>query len=180
MNKISKVDAFQGMDETDFKVMDQELESIWNTKGDKEMTQQFFLDEKGDIFLKVYYDGEEVQSICFKNKSGLTEVGKKAVGRPSLGTTKKVSLTLPDEIWEMIETRKKTWGVSQSQTLRMMIEGYWNSEDAVVITSNDAAEKYDELENYFHEKYGEETENQIFTMGVRALHSLIFGEPMKD
>lgn len=46
-------------------------------------------------------------------------------GRPSLGTTKKVSLTLPDEIWEMIEQRKEEWGASQSQTLRMMIEGYF-------------------------------------------------------
>lgn len=27
------------------------------------------------------------------------------MGRPSLGVTKKVSITLPDEVWEIIENR---------------------------------------------------------------------------
>lgn len=74
MIKISKVDAFQGMDEIDLKVMDQELDLLFSTKGEKEMTQQFFLDEE-NIFLKFYWDGEEVQTITFKNKAGLTANG---------------------------------------------------------------------------------------------------------
>jgi len=54
---------------------------------------------------------------------------KRTAGRPAVGTTKKVSLTLPDEVWELIGTKKKEWGVSQSQALRMMIEGYLYSAD---------------------------------------------------
>ncbi|WP_242486873.1 hypothetical protein [Peribacillus sp. TH16] len=30
---------------------------------------------------------------------------KNKMGRPSLGVTKKVSITLPDEVWELIENR---------------------------------------------------------------------------
>ncbi|WP_456275068.1 hypothetical protein [Bacillus sp. AK031] len=54
---------------------------------------------------------------------------REGAGRPSVGTTRRVALTLPDEIWEMIDKRKETWGASQSATLRMMIEGYFYSED---------------------------------------------------
>lgn len=55
-----------------------------------------------------------------------THGGKRnGAGRPSLGTTKKVSLTLLDEVWGKIEQRKEELGVSQSQTLRMMIERYF-------------------------------------------------------
>jgi predicted DNA-binding protein len=177
MIKLAKVDAYQSMDETDFKIMDQELNDLFNSgqRNGREMTQEFFLEDENTILLVIYWDGVEVERFSFKNKGGLTEEGKKAVGRPSLGTTKKVSLTLPDEIWEMIETRKEKWGSSQSATLRMMIESYWNNEDAVYLTSSDAISMYDKLENYFYEKYGEETESEIFTMGVRALYSIIFG-----
>lgn len=48
----------------------------------------------------------------------------RGVGRPSLGTTKKVSLTLPDEIWEKIEGRINETGENQSKILRTIIEEY--------------------------------------------------------
>lgn len=131
MIKIARIDAYQGMDEIDFKVMDQELYQIFNSplRGNSEMTHQFFLDDDGYIVLEMYYDGNLVHTLRFENKGVLTDEGKKAVGRPSLGTTKKVSLTLPDEIWETIEKRKEKWRASQSQTLRMMIEGYLYTEN---------------------------------------------------
>lgn len=73
---------------------------------------------------------EQAQSYCkhkgyefiYNNNHGGKREG---AGRPSLGTTKKVSLTLPEEIWDMLEKRKETWGSSQSKTLRMMIEDYF-------------------------------------------------------
>lgn len=73
MKKITVDDAYQGMDEIDFKVMDQELDLIANSdqRGKREMTKQFFLDEQGSIILEVYWDGELVQSICFSNKGKL-------------------------------------------------------------------------------------------------------------
>lgn len=43
-------------------------------------------------------------------------------GRPSLGTTKKVSLTLPDKVWEEIEERKEQNAISQSQAIKDMLE----------------------------------------------------------
>lgn len=53
------------------------------------------------------------------SKHGGTREG---AGRPRTGKTKTISLTLPDEIWKFVEERKEKWGVSQSQTLRSMIE----------------------------------------------------------
>ncbi|HER2159156.1 TPA: hypothetical protein VJS59_001636 [Streptococcus pyogenes] len=32
-------------------------------------------------------------------------VAENKMGRPSLGVTKKVSITLPDEVWDMIENK---------------------------------------------------------------------------
>lgn len=44
------------------------------------------------------------------------------IGRPSLGTTKKVSLTLSDELWEKIEELKQETGEKQSALLRSIVE----------------------------------------------------------
>jgi hypothetical protein len=51
---------------------------------------------------------------------------REGAGRPSLGTTKKVSLTLPDEVWENIDEDKEQEGVSQSAVLRSIVERYYN------------------------------------------------------
>ncbi|MBM7650539.1 hypothetical protein JOC78_003536 [Bacillus ectoiniformans] len=178
MIKISRVEAYQGMDEIDFSVMDEELYTCFNSdqRHDREQTQQFFLLDENTIILEVYWDGEKVHTVSFKNKADLTDQGKKAVGRPAIGTTKKVSLTLPDEIWEMVKKRKEVWGASQSQTLRMMIEGYWKNDDSIGVRSDEAAKRYDELENYFYEQYGEDTPSQVFTKGIDLLYKEIFSK----
>lgn len=51
------------------------------------------------------------------------DVAKK-VGRPSIGSTKRVALTLPDEIWEEVEQYKKKWDFGMAQTIRRMIEEF--------------------------------------------------------
>jgi hypothetical protein len=50
---------------------------------------------------------------------------RKGSGRPSIGTTRKVSVTLPDEIWNAIDKKKNNLDISQSQTLRLIIEQYF-------------------------------------------------------
>jgi hypothetical protein len=85
------------------------------------------LEKVNEMFTQVFIPASQNYTLQKNLKS--THGGKrKGAGRPSLGTTKKVSLTLPDEIWGMIENRKETWGANQSQTLRMMIEGYFYKE----------------------------------------------------
>jgi hypothetical protein len=52
---------------------------------------------------------------------------REGAGRPSLGTTKKVSLTLPDEIWEKLEEYQRNSPIinKQSAVLRSLIERYF-------------------------------------------------------
>lgn len=71
--KISRVDAYAGFDEIDFKVMDQELHSISNSdqRHGRELSMQFFLEDEKTIALKVYWDGEEVETFRFENKGKL-------------------------------------------------------------------------------------------------------------
>lgn len=54
---------------------------------------------------------------------------RERAGRPSLGVTKKVSLTLPEDVWEQIEKQQNDWGVSRSQTIRNIIEEYFFEEE---------------------------------------------------
>lgn len=131
MERISKPRAYSGMDETDFIVLDSELTSLFSSdqRQGKKMNHEFWLGPDNQMLMKVYWDGTLVSEIAFTYKGERSEEGKKVVGRPSLGTTKKVSLTLPDEIWDMIEKRKKDLGASQSQTLRMMIEEHFYHSD---------------------------------------------------
>jgi hypothetical protein len=119
--KISKNEAIRMMSDVDFKVYEQELAEFvnWCLENQKEFTEEFYLE---DDTLILYFMNQELilrPRIVFEGKK---------VGRPSLGTTKKVSITLPDEIWDMIEKRKEKLGASQSATLRMMIEGYFYSD----------------------------------------------------
>lgn len=53
----------------------------------------------------------------------------KSVGRPSLGVTKKVSITLPENVWTYLEAKKRKQGVSRSQVLREIIEEYFGEGD---------------------------------------------------
>lgn len=45
---------------------------------------------------------EDPEEYVVSNRGGRRE----GAGRPSLGTTRKVSITLPDEIWEQLEDDK--------------------------------------------------------------------------
>lgn len=54
----------------------------------------------------------------------------KSVGRPSLGVTKKVSITLPENVWTYLEAKKRKEGVSRSQVLREIIEEYFGEHDS--------------------------------------------------
>lgn len=77
MIKVSRVEAYQSFDENDFSVMDDETFLCFNSdqRGDREQTQQFFINE-ANIFLEIYWDGEKVHTVSFKNRLGLSELGK--------------------------------------------------------------------------------------------------------
>lgn len=54
---------------------------------------------------KIYEKAYKGYDTCLDCRS--THGGKReGAGRPSLGTTKKVSITLPDDIWEKLEKEK--------------------------------------------------------------------------
>jgi metal-responsive CopG/Arc/MetJ family transcriptional regulator len=44
------------------------------------------------------------------------------VGRPAIGITKKISLTLSDEVWKEIEERCKLGKFSRSEVIREIID----------------------------------------------------------
>lgn len=50
-------------------------------------------------------------------------------GRPALGVTRKVSITLPVEMWEEIQSIQEQDGMSLSQTLREIVDVYMNIGD---------------------------------------------------
>ena len=52
---------------------------------------------------------------------------REGAGRPVLGTTKKVSLTLPLDIWNKIEETKENEGISQSAVLRSIVEDHYTT-----------------------------------------------------
>ncbi|HLT64845.1 MAG TPA: hypothetical protein VKZ80_00660 [Flavobacterium sp.] len=63
---------------------------------------------------------EDPVEYVVSNRGGRRE----GAGRPSLGTTRKVSITLPDEIWEQLEDAKSD--KSMSAFLReIIINGNW-------------------------------------------------------
>lgn len=43
---------------------------------------------------------------------------REGAGRPSVGSTRRVALTLPDEVWDRIDYEKEQQGVSQAQAIR--------------------------------------------------------------
>jgi hypothetical protein len=130
VKKIVIIDAYQGLDEMDLKVIDQELDLLYHSdqRGNREMTKQFFLESEDTIVLEVYWGGSRVQKYRFKNKGVLTEEGQKAVGRPSLGTTKKVSITLDNQLWEKISETIEEHDTNRSALFREIIEGYYQVE----------------------------------------------------
>lgn len=70
----------------------------------------------------VFYRGDEQMTLCADCRyklatGGLTSTNK--VGRPSLGVTKKVSLTLSEEDWERFDERAKG---NRSHFLRDLVQ----------------------------------------------------------
>ncbi|MFN7137964.1 MAG: hypothetical protein ACK4UN_01350, partial [Limisphaerales bacterium] len=81
--------------------------------------------------VKDFYRGEEKIVLCagcrYKLASGQKVVGVKQIGRPSLGVTKKVSLTLPEAVWEHLDTEAKG---NRSEYLRKLIDSdMWSEGD---------------------------------------------------
>lgn len=180
MIKISKFDAYHAFDEIDFKVMDQELNQLFSQRGNSDMTHQFFLDDDGScIVMEVYYDGERVETYRFQNKGVLTEQGKKAVGRPSLGTTKKVSLTLPDEVWEKIDEDKVEEDISQSALLRSIVEDHYTTTTDLA-TPEEKERRFAEFKDFVFNTDISKLTFHIYKHGLVVLSPIEKVEPYYD
>jgi|SRR5579875_501583 len=60
--------------------------------------------------------------IRFLNTGDLPDKEEVKIGRPSLGVTKKVSITLPEEYWDMLEIlQEETASASRSEILRKIL-----------------------------------------------------------
>lgn len=83
MIKISRTEAYWGLDEFDMKVIDQELDSLVSQakNAGKEMSIQYFLEDEETITLKVYWDGKEVETFRFINKTKPTETALKKLNK---------------------------------------------------------------------------------------------------
>lgn len=55
-------------------------------------------------------------------KGGLRE----GAGRKSIGITKKVSLTLSEEIWEKVEAERQAHNLSRSELIRNILDSYYS------------------------------------------------------
>lgn len=63
------------------------------------------------------------------NRKGSHGGKREGAGRPALGTTRKVSITLSDYLWHCIDQYKENSGMTQSQILRTIIEGFFEDDD---------------------------------------------------
>jgi hypothetical protein len=126
LKKIAMIEAFGVMNESHHKQYEDkknEIESLgydltgWSTV--------FFLNETRREILCKFVDAERLvrYSIMFQLSN---------VGRPSMGTTKKVSITLPDKTWEKIDEEEKT----RSAFFRKSTEDYFandKNQDEIVV-----------------------------------------------
>jgi hypothetical protein len=120
--KISRVEAYSLMSEADHQIMNEkinELNKIVDNKIDWNL--QFYINDDEELFLE-FCEGEIIKyRLMFKTNN--------KVGRPSLGVTKKVSITLPEEIWTHLEeTSSKNKFKTKSAYLRnLVIKDYENT-----------------------------------------------------
>lgn len=78
-----------------------------------------------------FYQGDDYIILCAncRQKLAMGQLGK--IGRPSMGTTKKVSLTLSDDDWKWFDEKAEG---NRSQFLRYLIgqeqsaDGYWSND----------------------------------------------------
>ncbi|MBD7969940.1 ribbon-helix-helix domain-containing protein [Paenibacillus gallinarum] len=73
--------------------------------------------------IKVGVSNKEGQLGFLFTKGGLRE----GAGRKSIGVTKKVSLTLTEEMWEQFEKHCAELGLSRSEAIRTMMEQNFSS-----------------------------------------------------
>ncbi|MDO3409744.1 ribbon-helix-helix protein, CopG family [Saccharibacillus sp. CPCC 101409] len=71
--------------------------------------------------IKVDVSNKQGQLGFVFTKGGLRE----GAGRKSIGVTKKVSLTLTEEIWEKIEAEREEHNQSRSEIIRSILESYY-------------------------------------------------------
>ena len=131
MIKISKVEAYQSFNETDFSVMEDELYLCASSdqRGDREQKQQFFLLDETTIILEIYWNDEKVHTVAFENKAELTEQGKKRLGEQK----KEVTVINKQQVNEEISSLGKAPYMSGSEfdcTVLAMINK--REEDSIV------------------------------------------------
>lgn len=72
MTEISQEEAMQSIDENDLAVLKDELHLLESSNQNKEQFERYFTDGTM-IYLKVYWDGEQVHTVSFTNRAELTE-----------------------------------------------------------------------------------------------------------
>lgn len=73
-----------------------------------------------------YKSGSQEKYIEIEDKKGGRGGTRSGAGRPSIGVTKKVSITMPEEVWKAIDTYAHETG-SQSATIREIIQLWFES-----------------------------------------------------
>lgn len=76
------------------------------------------------IYNKTYKGHDTCLDCRSISKSSNHGGGREGAGRPSLGTTKKVSLTLPDEVWEELEEARGDKAMS-AMLREIIMDGIW-------------------------------------------------------
>ena len=74
-----------------------------------------------ESYLKEY---NLLMDVYFNLKQMLEYKPKGKIGRPSKGTTKKISVTMPDYLWGLVDSKKNRKEISQSELFREMVEFY--------------------------------------------------------
>lgn len=74
--------------------------------------------------IKVGVSNKEGQLGFLFSRGGLRE----GAGRKGIGVTKKVSLTLSDDMWEKLEKQCSDHKVSKSELLREILNDYYSNE----------------------------------------------------
>ncbi|KOP68352.1 hypothetical protein AMS62_26200 [Bacillus sp. FJAT-18019] len=76
-----------------------------------------------DNDIKIGVSNKEGQLGFLFSRGGLRE----GAGRKSIGITKKISLTLTDDMWERLEKECINSNQSRSQVIRNMIESFYSN-----------------------------------------------------
>jgi len=105
---------------------DQEFENEMKseTKRENKGDSKDVVKEETKNKVKVGVSTKEGQLGFLFTRGGLRE----GAGRPSIGVTKKVSLTLTEELWHEIESVCADQNVSRSQVFRNIIESHFSKE----------------------------------------------------